>query len=112
MDVGIAIRRHLPFCVWGIIANLLWETLIKHRVVRYSLGYSRVYGLPKRLSGKKPTCHAGDLGSIPGSGSSPGGGNGNPLQYSGLEKSHGQRSLAGYIQLPESQESDTNSNGV
>ena len=25
-----------------------------------------------------------------------GGGNGNPLQYSCLEKSHGQRSLAGY----------------
>ena len=30
-------------------------------------------------------CNAGDLGSIPGSGSSPGGGNGNPLQYSRLE---------------------------
>ena len=28
---------------------------------------------------------SGDLGSIPGSGRSPGGGNGNPLQYSGLE---------------------------
>ena len=34
----------------------------------------------------------GEVGSIPGSGRSPGGGNGNPLQYS----SHGQRSLAGY----------------
>ena len=30
---------------------------------------------------------AGDLGSIPGSGKSPGGGNGNPLQYSCLENS-------------------------
>ena len=30
---------------------------------------------------------AGDLGSIPGSGRSPGEGNGNPLQYSGLEYS-------------------------
>ena len=30
-------------------------------------------------------CNAGDLGSIPGSGRSPGEGNGNPLQYSGLE---------------------------
>ena len=38
---------------------------------------------------------AGDLGSIPGSGRSPGEGNGNPLQYSCLEKSHGQRSLVG-----------------
>ena len=33
---------------------------------------------------------------IPGLGRSPGGGNGNPLQYSGLENPHGQRSLAGY----------------
>ena len=37
-----------------------------------------------------------ELGSIPGLGRSPGEGNGNPLQYSGLEKSHGQRSLVGY----------------
>ena len=36
-------------------------------------------------------------GSIPGLGRSPGGGNGNPFQYSCLEKSHGQRSLAGYV---------------
>ena len=41
-------------------------------------------------------CNAGDLGSIPGSGRSLGEGNGNSLQYSCLEKSHGQRSLAGY----------------
>ena len=37
-----------------------------------------------------------DAGSIPGSGRSPRVGNGNPLQYFCLEKSHGQRSLAGY----------------
>ena len=37
-----------------------------------------------------------DVGSIPGSGRSPGGGYGNPLQYSCLEKFHGQRRLAGY----------------
>ena len=30
-------------------------------------------------------CNAGDLGSVPGLGISPGGGNGNPLQYSCLE---------------------------
>ena len=36
------------------------------------------------------------LGSIPGSGRSPGEGHGNPLQYSCLEKSHGWRSLAGW----------------
>ena len=38
----------------------------------------------------------GDLGSIPGSGRSPGEWNGNPLQYSCLENPHGQRSLVGY----------------
>jgi len=34
---------------------------------------------------KNPPANAGDLGSIPGSERSPGGGNGNPLQYSCLE---------------------------
>ena len=34
---------------------------------------------------KESNCQAGDMGSIPGSGRSPGGGNGNPLQYSSLE---------------------------
>ena len=39
---------------------------------------------------------AGDVGLMPGSGKSPREGNGNSLQYSCLEKSHGQRrSLAG-----------------
>ena len=37
-----------------------------------------------------------DVSSIAGQGRSPGVGNGNPLQYSFLEKSLGQRSLAGY----------------
>ena len=32
-------------------------------------------------------CNAGDMGLIPGSGRSPGGGNGNTLQYSCLENS-------------------------
>ena len=34
---------------------------------------------------KESACNAGDLGSVPGSGRSPGGGHGNPLQYSCLE---------------------------
>ena len=37
---------------------------------------------------KAPVCNAGDPGSIPGSGRSPGEGNGNPLQYSCLENSN------------------------
>ena len=47
-------------------------------------------------AGKESACNVGDLGSIPGLARSPGGGNGNPLQYSCLENPHGQRSLAGY----------------
>ena len=50
--------------------------------------------------------NAGDLGSTPGWGRSPGGGNGYPLQYSCLENPHGQRSLAGYS-LWGRKESDT-----
>ena len=42
-------------------------------------------GFPGGSEGKAPACNAGDPGSIPGSGRSPGGGNGNPLQYSCLE---------------------------
>ena len=37
-----------------------------------------------------------DVGLISGLEGSPGEGNGNPLQYSCLEKSHGKRSLEGY----------------
>ena len=39
---------------------------------------------------------AREAGSIPGLGSFPGGGNGNPFQCSRLENLHGQRSLVGY----------------
>ena len=42
---------------------------------------------PGGSDGKVSACNAGDLGSIPGSGRSPGGGNGNPLQYSYQENS-------------------------
>ena len=46
--------------------------------------------------GGSDACNAGDLGSVPGLGRFPGGGNGNPLQYSCLESPQGQRSLASY----------------
>ena len=42
---------------------------------------------PRWLSGKKSAYNAEDTGSIPGPGRSPGGGNGNPLQYSCLGNS-------------------------
>ena len=53
-------------------------------------------GLPWWIRGKESACSAGDTGSIPGSGRSPRDGNGNLLQYSCLENTCGQRSLAGY----------------
>ena len=46
--------------------------------------------------GKESACKEGDPSLIPGLGSSPGGGRGNPLQSSCLENPHGQRSLVGY----------------
>ena len=42
-------------------------------------------GFPHSSYGKESACGAGDKGSIPGSGRSPGKGNGNPLQYPCLE---------------------------
>ena len=42
---------------------------------------------PHGSEDKESACSAGDPGSIPGSGRSPGEGNGNPLQYSWLENS-------------------------
>ena len=51
--------------IWGILLMSFWT---KHSSV-----------------GKSSACNAGDLGLVPGSGRSPGEGNGNPLQYSCLE---------------------------
>ena len=49
------------------------------------------WGYPGGLDGKESACNAGDLDMIPGLGRSPGEGNGNPLQYSCLEKSMDRR---------------------
>ena len=51
---------------------------------------------PGDSDSKASAYKVGDPGSIPASGRSPGEGNGNPLQYSCLEKSHGWRSLVSY----------------
>ena len=53
-------------------------------------------GFPGGLDSKESACSVGDLGSIPGLGSSPRGGHGNPLQYSCLENPLGERRLVGY----------------
>ena len=69
-----------------------------YSVARVSL-VAQLQGFPGSSVGKESTfnvLYAGDVGSIPGLGRSPGRGHGNPLQYSCLRKSHGQRSLMGY----------------
>ena len=45
-----------------------------------------VYRLPQWLGGKESACNSGEMGSIFGFGRSTGGGNGNRLQYSCLER--------------------------
>ena len=42
-------------------------------------------GFPGKSVSQESSCNAGEQGSIPGLGKSPGEGNGNPLQYSWLE---------------------------
>ena len=61
-------------------------------------------GFPHSSVGKASACNAGDLGSIPGSVSSPGEGNGNPLQYFCLENP---MDKPGRLQFMGSQELDT-----
>ena len=48
-------------------------------------GITSMYNFPGGSDGKASAYNAGDPGSIPGLGRSPGEGNGNPLQYSCLE---------------------------
>ena len=66
--------------------------LYQYRLTDISLSYSAVLcyltccsGFPGGAEVKVSACNVGDLGSIPGSGRSPGEGNGNSLQYSCLE---------------------------
>ena len=64
-----------------------WDKNNLYETQRLTMQYT-VWGLPWWLRGKKSACNAGnagDAGSIPGSGRSPGGGNGNPLQYSCMQ---------------------------
>ena len=64
-----------------LVQFLGWEDLLEKRQATTTA----FLGFPGGSAGKESTRNAGDLGSIPGSGKSPGEGNGNPLQYSCLE---------------------------
>ena len=54
-------------------------------------------GFPGGSDCKESVFNAGNLGLILGLGRSPGGGTSYPLQYSGVESPHGQRSPSGYL---------------
>ena len=62
-----------------------WEKCQQPQTCRLCHPYGRKWDFPGGSEGKVPAYNAGDLGSIPGLGRSPGEGNGNPLQYSCLE---------------------------
>ena len=64
--------------------GLFWTMLFVSPVI----GFGRLIkmGFSGGSDGKESACNAGHLGWIPGLGRLPGGGHGNPLQYSGLEK--------------------------
>ena len=49
-----------------------------------TLSHRKVKGFPRGSDSKESACNAGEVGLIPGQGRVPGGGNGNPLQYSCL----------------------------
>ena len=68
----------------GIQKNGIGEHICKAEI-ESGINVKLRLGFPGGLDGKQSPCNVGDLGSIPGSGRSPGGGNDNPLQYSRLE---------------------------
>ena len=79
--------RHEKFpLVWGSVIILLIQAFRgleeAHPHYRTSLVAQSVKKPPAM---QEIACNIGDQGSVPGSGSSPGEGNGNPLQYSCLE---------------------------
>ena len=79
MPLGNTFIREKEFC--GLVPNSL-------------ISVGKVRGFPYGLAGKESACNArdtGDKGLIPGSGRSPGGGNGYLLQYSCLENSMDRR---------------------
>ena len=85
---------------WGEKERDMTEWLRTHflreSVLVYRMSSSKDYlCFPSGSDDKESVCNAGVLGSIPGLGRSPGGGHGNPLQYSWLENPHWPRSLAG-----------------
>ena len=73
------------YCDIRTLFQWLNSTLLKFNGVNGTL--NTLLGFPCGSAGRESACNAGDLGSIPGLGRSPGEEKGYPLQYSGLENS-------------------------
>ena len=75
---------------WSIATCLEHQTIVppSSSICPFLCNFFSPRGLPQWLSCKESTYNAGDAGSIPGSGRSPGGGHGNPP--STPAKPHGQ----------------------
>ena len=78
-------------------SHVIMSVCIRHLIVGLQGSHQTLNAcFPGGSDGKESACNAGDPDSIPGSGRSPGEGNGYPLQYSCLEYLHGLNDLAGY----------------
>ena len=88
---SLTVNKQRPIGIhWGALVALSLEFLKftnLNSLLNIFNTYMHVVGFPCGSAGKESTCHAGDLGSIPGLGRSPREGKGYPLQYSGLGNS-------------------------
>ena len=87
--------KRLPTMQETRVQSLGWGDLLEKGLATHSSilaspaphpkkGLKEILGFPGGSEVKASACSAGDPGSVPGSGRSPGEGNGNPLQYSCL----------------------------
>ena len=90
---------------WSVCLPQSLSDLEAETATSVPLGVLVPMGFPHSSVGKESACNAGDLGSLPGLGRSPGEGEGNPLQYSCLK--HPMAEEPGGLQSMGSQESDT-----
>ena len=82
------IVRFICYCLFSILASLYIRADVNYLFIRLGMWYTGASQVA--LVVKNPPASGGDIrdtGSIPGLGRSPGGGHGNPLQYSCLENS-------------------------
>ena len=88
MKIRISIQNGFCVASWLVADS---QAPLHSQVLQFLLllsGCLRETGcFPGGSDGKESACNSGHLGSIPGSGGSPGEGSGNPLQYSCLRNS-------------------------